>query len=322
MTISQISSLGGVFAIDAPASASSRNIVLPDESATLVGTVNLITTDTAPDSETDFALIYDTSAAANRKTLLRNLFKMPVQFLGTGTKNVQTNENGILWVASAAGAVNLTLPQLSTVTDGFIVGFQINSGSGNANTLARSGTDTIVMGGVDVTNIVLPLFGDFIYLIGDSAAGRWRVLSDGIAGPYFQASLNAIQSAPSLGVYAKVAYANEISDSHGCYDPTTNYRFTPNIPGWYEVHAGAWMVATAAKRCGIALYKNGSVYYQGNRAYMSNDGKVTLSTMVFLNGSSDYIETYVIQSDTASGITDFDGAASAIMPNFTARRLK
>ena len=38
MTISQISSGGGVFAIDAPASASNRTVLLPDASTTLVGT--------------------------------------------------------------------------------------------------------------------------------------------------------------------------------------------------------------------------------------------------------------------------------------------
>lgn len=277
------------------------------------------TEDTAPDSDADYVLTYDASGPANKKVPIRQIHGMKYSTFGTNTTLDSTQDGKHL--GTSTDGLTVTLPQISTVRDGYMVAFSLNADLATGLTIQRGGTDQIVIGGTTINSLKMTKFGDVLVLVASALVGRWLVLHDGINGPYFQASFNGTQAAPTLGAYTKLSYGNEISDSHECYNGAL-YRFTPSIPGWYQVTAAAWMVTSAAKRCGISIYKNSATYMQGNRAYISNDGKIDVNCMVYLNGSTDYIEAYVNQSDTASGITDVDGAGSGTMPNFTARRIK
>lgn len=96
----------------------------------------------------------------------------------------------------------------------------------------------------------------------------------------------------------KVLYANDSTagvawDTANCYD-TTNSRFTPNVAGYYLI-SGSVVYASTTYRTGSFIYKNGAQYCPGNFA---TDNASTISALVYLNGSTDYVELWGFSATT------------------------
>ena len=73
--------------------------------------------------------------------------------------------------------------------------------------------------------------------------------------PAFSAYSNANQSI-TAGVTTKVALQLEVFDTANAFD-TTNYRFTPQVAGYYQVNAQAYLAATSGIQYTQAkIYKN------------------------------------------------------------------
>lgn len=133
-----------------------------------------------------------------------------------------------------------------------------------------------------------------------TAAGWVSIASSATApvnGPAFSAQVASAQSL-STSVTTKIQYASEVFDTNNNYDPTTNYRFTPTVAGYYQVNATISFAPSATGFRFISLYKNGSPYQQGAniQAGAINYTVINLSSLVYLNGSTDYIEVYAIQN--------------------------
>ena len=124
----------------------------------------------------------------------------------------------------------------------------------------------------------------------------------GSTGPSFSAYLNSSQSFTG-GVYTKVQLNAEEWDTNSNFDSSTNYRFTPTVAGYYQVNCQAQQTNTYSGTNVVAIYKNGAAY---KSATLSTFGPPTLSAMVYLNGSTDYIELYAnlgtSQTMTASSV--------------------
>lgn len=120
-------------------------------------------------------------------------------------------------------------------------------------------------------------------------------LASGVAGtgPAFSAYNNAATSL-TQNVYTKLAFQVEEYDTASCYDNATNFRFTPTVAGYYIVN-GSFQVTTTAAGMKLALYKNGSAYKLMGQAEPSS-GFTQGSAQVYLNGSTDYIELYAVQT--------------------------
>lgn len=110
------------------------------------------------------------------------------------------------------------------------------------------------------------------------------------AGPTFFAYKSSGQSL-STGVQ-KITYDSTRWNVDSAYDTSTS-KFTPQVAGYYQVNAG-WYVVTSLETEGVAyLYMNGSNYSMvcnligaaGVRAF-------TGSQLVYMNGSTDYLEVY------------------------------
>jgi len=119
----------------------------------------------------------------------------------------------------------------------------------------------------------------------------------GVSKPYFLATINSEQTV-SDNVNTKVQFSNEIIDSDGCYDPSTNYRFTPTTAGKYYVSCAVGGTAFGADSLNdmeVSLYKNGSLYMR-TRHNASNNYQYwlspTVNAIVDMNGSTDYLEVY------------------------------
>jgi len=111
--------------------------------------------------------------------------------------------------------------------------------------------------------------------------------------PAFSAYLSAGQN-PTNATYTKVQINTEVFDTDSCYDNATNYRFTPNVAGYYQVNFCARLSSTSSPGTYVwAIYKNGSNYVELNvNTNVSTFDARTISSIISMNGSSDYIEFY------------------------------
>jgi len=128
--------------------------------------------------------------------------------------------------------------------------------------------------------------------------------------PAFEAYLSANQSLTDATT-TKIQFDTEVFDTDNCYDNSSNYRFTPTSAGKYLITVQPNFDSNAASNLAntlVAIYKNGSVYKQINFAPNDNflgTGFISLSAIIDMNGSSDYVEGFVNVNDT-SGNPDLE----------------
>lgn len=119
----------------------------------------------------------------------------------------------------------------------------------------------------------------------------WACAADG--GSPTQVAFNVRKTANqpvASGSWQKVAWEAEEFDTNNNFDLSTE-RFTPTIPGKYQLNltvysqdVNGWLHP--------AIYKNGA-YYGGNVGSGNNANRgTTVSMVVDMNGSTDYIEAY------------------------------
>jgi hypothetical protein len=138
--------------------------------------------------------------------------------------------------------------------------------------------------------------------IANGAVGSTQIATGGVAqtnlaagvagnGPAFSAYLNTSQTLSS-GVFTKITLNAKEYDTANAFDATTNYRFTPQVAGYYQFNAQLTISSSVTTQV-IALYKNGSSYIRLSN-YNLNTECISGSWMIYLNGSTDYIEMYGI----------------------------
>ena len=121
----------------------------------------------------------------------------------------------------------------------------------------------------------------------------------GGVAPAFSA-YNTIATSVASTTWTKLQNSAKEFDTNNNYDSTTNYRFTPTVAGYYQVN-GTWAQNGTTGISNVAVYKNGGQYKAGNQILNSASYvQASVSCLVYLNGSTDYIELYGYQ---ASGIT-------------------
>jgi len=124
-----------------------------------------------------------------------------------------------------------------------------------------------------------------------------------VGGPAFSASITSNQTL-TANTITKLTFNSETFDTNNNYDPTTNYRFTPNVAGYYQINASVLLSDAASNSTGLLLYlyKNGSQYaYLRTRSQTGDYTSATLAYVVSMNGSTDYLEVYA-QSVGNNGI--------------------
>ena len=127
-------------------------------------------------------------------------------------------------------------------------------------------------------------------------------LATGVAGtgPTFRAYRTTSNQSLTANTWTKVQLNAEDFDTANCFDSTTNYRFTPNVAGYYQINFGVQFLGTSI--VAISIYKNGTTYGIGcyYETALANTGLNT-QDVIYFNGTTDYVEAYVIA--ISSGIT-------------------
>ena len=130
-------------------------------------------------------------------------------------------------------------------------------------------------------------------------------VNSGVAGtgPAFSAYLSANQSI-SGATTTLIQFNSEIFDTNNAFNNTGStvgtapqYSFNPQVAGYYQVNV--FLVGTnATYYLFTQLNKNGGLYQYGSMGYgASSIGNFsTLNAVVYLNGSTDYLQFYGFQS--------------------------
>ena len=121
--------------------------------------------------------------------------------------------------------------------------------------------------------------------------------------PAFSVYRSANQSV-SANTYTKIAFNVEDFDATNAYDSTTNYRFQPSVAGYYQINLQISWSGTGTTQGQGNIWKNGGlytyVYSPGNGFGYHN----TLSQVIYLNGSTDYIEAYARNSSNEAVVSN------------------
>jgi hypothetical protein len=202
-------------------------------------------------------------------------------------------------LATLTGTETLTNKTLTTPTISLL-----SSASATALTLQSAGTTAVT---IDTSQNAT--FAKSIILSG-STSGTTTLASTAVAGtstatfpaatgtvmvsgnmPTFSAYASVNGSAVSANTLTKVLFDTKL------WDTNTNFassRFTPTVAGYYQVNS---TVQYGSAFSGfLAIYKTGSIYKRGAWIIASACNELSVSGIVYCNGSSDYIEIYGYQS--------------------------
>ena len=117
--------------------------------------------------------------------------------------------------------------------------------------------------------------------------------------PAFEAFLSSNQSV-SDNTLTKVQFDTEVFDTDGAYDNSSNYRFTPQTAGKYDLFATIRGFTSSGdyNSYSIQLRKNNSAIGRSDLNMSSNvlgggaNVTIPISIVADANGSSDYFDVY------------------------------
>jgi hypothetical protein len=153
------------------------------------------------------------------------------------------------------------------------------------------------------TAVTVPATDD-VLLCYDTSATALRKITFANFGnaPAFAAYMSTDQSVAD-NTEVKAQINTEVIDTNNCYDPTTNYRFTPNVAGKYIIGAITRQSNFTAGRASITVKFNGAVQSSGFIAETGDSGNYSgygISKIFTFNGSTDYVECFFYQNSGTS----------------------
>lgn len=125
------------------------------------------------------------------------------------------------------------------------------------------------------------------------------------AWPVFSATVWTTTSSAN-GTWVIVDLATALIDTSSVVD-IANDKFQPTIAWYYRIHSNLTinMTAPSAFTISSGIFKNGSLYRSSARLINYNAGfndTVTVSDLIYLNGTSDYID-FRFQKNTSNAGT-------------------
>ena len=167
------------------------------------------------------------------------------------------------------------------------------------------------MANLPVPTLATEVPGDY------STAALYNALST--SGLFFSLNVPAAvlyqatgQSVTSGGAPAAITLDSESLDTYGGHSTTTNTsRYVGQVPGYYLVLGTAGIAANATGNRLVQLEKNGTLIAGaitvGPAPGTANASVQTAAAITFLNGSTDYVETYVYQTSGSTLTTQNAG---------------
>jgi len=194
-----------------------------------------------------------------------------------------------------------------------------NSGSGGlVQTADASGVLALQTAGTTAVTISAAQVATFANApVLPAASIPQAALAAGVAGNGPAFLVSGAGTACANGVVTLITFTNETFDTNGCYNNTGStvtlngvsapaYSFAPNVAGYYEFTASVFADGSPVDRPSIYLYKNGSGYLSVFAAGTNIAGgqSYQISGLIYLNGSSDYVQCYYVQSSGGTVTTN------------------
>ena len=265
-----------------------------------------------------------------------------VRYLGIPASGVTTTAYRTVTEFTATASQTTFTP--ASYTPGFINVYQNGALLGSADYTATNGTTVVLAVGATAGDLIvtesfyvssvlnaIPATSGSIsstYLANDSvgsaqiaagAVGSSEIASGAVTqtllgtnvagnGPAFSAWQSIAQTIPS-NTPTKLTFTTEEFDTNSNYASST---FTPTVAGYYQINA-CCNVASSPSAVQLRIYKNGSFYKAGGNSSGATLYQNSVSSLVYCNGTTDYIEIYAIftvgqNTENASGSTWFNGA--------------
>lgn len=109
--------------------------------------------------------------------------------------------------------------------------------------------------------------------------------------PAFSAYKTSNQSLSS-STETKITFDTEQFDTANCFSSS---RFTPNVAGYYQITSTISFTSAVSGYCNIFIWKNGARFARTSQLQLvtTSFNGFPSSFLIYLNGSTDYIEMYV-----------------------------
>ena len=258
-----------------------------------------------------------------------------VRFLGVPASGVTTTAYRTLTTFTAtSGQTTFSVP---SYTVGYIDVYRNGVKLGTADFTATSGTTVVLASGATAGDLVetvsffvssvlnaIPAVANAVtetYI--NSGAVTQSKLGTGVAGngPAFSAYLSSTQY-PTSGVNTVLQINTKEFDTATCFN-TSTYRFTPNVAGYYQVIGQISTRGTAsATRLYPIIFKNGNIARYGTDIFVSSGNvgyKASISCLIYMNGSTDYLQLGGAVVDGSGPQFTADGELSNYFQAFLAR---
>ena len=132
-----------------------------------------------------------------------------------------------------------------------------------------------------------------------------------VNGPAFSAYLAANQNV-TANTNVKIQINTKTFDTNTNFDNATNYRFTPTVAGYYLITGVVQIGGATYVNSNAFIYKNGASYSSASStptAAGASAAVLNVTTLMFMNGTTDYVEFWVnTGSTTISSGAQFSGA--------------
>lgn len=239
-----------------------------------------------------------------------------VRYLGIPASGVTTTAYRTVTDTTATnGQTTFTIP---SYTVGYVDVFRNGVRLAAADFTATTGT-TIVLAsaasaGDTITTVSFYVSSVLNAIPATNNSVQQTYLASGVAGtgPAFSAFVNTNQSI-TTSTWTKAQFNSEEFDTNSNFDATTNYRFTPSIAGYYQISWSLDLTSGGSAAFRSMLYKNGALYKYGqfvqNTTSIQTRGLSLGSMVVYMNGTTDYLEVYAYIDGGATPI--IAGTASA-----------
>lgn len=168
----------------------------------------------------------------------------------------------------------LSVTGVTTLTGGLNAALPVLSGGTGVTT--KTGTGAVVLGtGPTITGATITVAAT--------------------AAPAFSAYYAGASQSIASGTFTKALFDTELFDTSSCF---ASSRFTPTVAGYYQINATLNFSGTFTRAI-TSIYKSGAEYVRGSDLQVSTVFKSSASTVVYLNGTTDYIEIYAYQIGTS-----------------------
>ena len=239
-----------------------------------------------------------------------------VRYLGIPASNIATTAYRTLTEFTAtAGQTTFTVP---SYTVGYISVYRNGAMLGTADFTATSGTTVVLATGATAGDLIttesfyvssvlgaIPATNGAVttpYIL-DGAVTQAK-LATGVAGtgPAFSAYSSSTQTI-SGSTWTKVILGSEEFDTNNNFASST---FTPTVAGYYQVTGCIqWNATVSISRGFIQVYKNGGTF-KFLSDIVSSVSRTGGSTLIYMNGTTDYLELYGYM--TGTGTLYFDAS--------------